>query len=193
MGILKLSEFGLARQFSAPKPDMLNRYMNRSVTLWYLPPEVLLGDLNYGWPVDIWSAGCIMAEMWTRSPIMQGYNETQQLGLITQLCGSITPTIWPDVEKLKLYTKIELPQNNKRKVIDSLKIYVKNLFACDLLNKLLLLHPSTRIDAKTALEHDFFNTHPMPKNLSRMLSTYTKTMFEYLLPTRRVEMMRQHP
>jgi serine/threonine-protein kinase BUR1 len=47
------------------------RYTNRVVTLWYRPPELLLGERYYGPPVDMWGAGCIMAEMWTRSPIMQ--------------------------------------------------------------------------------------------------------------------------
>lgn len=47
------------------------RFTNRVVTLWYRPPELLLGERNYGPPVDLWGAGCIMAEMWTRSPIMQ--------------------------------------------------------------------------------------------------------------------------
>lgn len=189
MGILKLADFELARPFSFIKPDMQNRYTNGSVTLWYLPPEVLLGDRHFGPPADIWSVGCIMAEMWTRSPIMQGYNEAQQLGLITQLCGSITPAVWPGVEKLELYTKIELPQNNERRVIDRLKIYVKNLCGCDLLDKLLLLNPSARIDVITALKHDFFRSDPLPTDLRKMLSTYTTSMFEYLMPTRRTEMM----
>jgi len=78
-GILKLADFGLARAFSIPKNESKNRYTNRVVTLWYRPPELLLGDRNYGPPVDMWGAGCIMAEMWTRSPIMQGNTEQQQL------------------------------------------------------------------------------------------------------------------
>lgn len=65
-GVLKLADFGLARAFSA-KNGHSNRYTNRVVTLWYRPPELLLGDRNYGPPVDLWGAGCIMAEMWTRS------------------------------------------------------------------------------------------------------------------------------
>ena len=69
-GILKLADFGLARAFSN-KNNQPNRYTNRVVTLWYRPPELLLGERNYGPPVDMWGAGCIMAEMWTRSPIMQ--------------------------------------------------------------------------------------------------------------------------
>jgi Serine/threonine protein kinase len=92
------------------------RYTNRVVTLWYRPPELLLGDRNYGPPVDLWGAGCIMAEMWTRSPIMQGNTEQQQLTFISQLCGSVTPEVWPGVESLELYNKMELPRGQKRKV-----------------------------------------------------------------------------
>lgn len=59
----------------------------------YRPPELLLGERNYGPSIDMWGAGCIMAEMWTRSPIMQGKNEQQQLVMISQLCGSLTPEV----------------------------------------------------------------------------------------------------
>jgi len=71
-GVLKLADFGLARAFSA-KNGHSNRYTNRVVTLWYRPPELLLGDRNYGPPVDLWGAGCIMAEMWTRSILFHDY------------------------------------------------------------------------------------------------------------------------
>ena len=89
-GVLKLADFGLARYkhwlisvvkvsptpschraFSYTKAGQANRYTNRVVTLWYRPPELLLGERDYGPPIDLWGAGCIMAEMWTRSPIMQ--------------------------------------------------------------------------------------------------------------------------
>ena len=90
-GILKLADFGLARAISINKNGQPNRYTNRVVTLWYRPPELLLGERNYGSAVDMWGAGCIMAEMWTRSPIMQGNTEQHQLTMIAQLCGAITP------------------------------------------------------------------------------------------------------
>ena len=114
-GVLKLADFGLARAFSINK-NQPNRYTNRVVTLWYRPPELLLGERNYGPAVDMWGAGCIMAEMWTRSPIMQGSTEQQQITLISQLCGSISPEVWPGVESLELYSKLELPKGQKRKV-----------------------------------------------------------------------------
>ncbi len=160
-GILKLADFGLARAISINKSQP-NRYTNRVVTLWYRPPELLLGERNYGPPVDLWGAGCIMAEMWTRSPIMQGNTEQHQITMIAQLCGAITPEVWPGVDKLELFNKVDLPKTSKRRVKERLKPYVKDAFACDLIDKCLLLDPSKRTDADTALNHDFFWTDPMP-------------------------------
>lgn len=182
-GILKLADFGLARAFSY-NPDKPNRYTNRVVTLWYRPPELLLGERNYREAVDMWGAGCIMAEMWTRSPIMQGNSEQHQLTLISQLCGSIAPEVWPGVEQLELYTKMELPKGQKRKVKERLKHYVKDAYACDLIDKLLWLDPSKRIDSDGALDHEFLWTDPLPCSLERMLSQHTNSMFEFLAPGR---------
>lgn len=191
-GVLKLADFGLARAFSVAKTGQVNRYTNRVVTLWYRPPELLLGDRNYGPPVDMWGAGCIMAEMWTRSPIMQGSTEQQQLMLISQLCGSCTPDVWPGVEQLDLYTKMDLPKGQKRKVKERLKPYVKDPYGCDLLDKLLQLDPAKRFDSDTALNHDFFWTDPMPCDLGTMLAQHTQSMFEYLAPPRRPGNLRNH-
>lgn len=183
-GILKLADFGLARAFSLSKAQP-NRYTNRVVTLWYRPPELLLGERNYGPPIDMWGAGCIMAEMWTRSPIMQGSSEQHQLTLISQLCGSITPEVFPGVENLDAYSKVELPKGQKRKVKDRLKHYVRDQYALDLLDKLLSIDPKQRFDADTALNHDFFWMDPMPIDCGRMLSQHTTSMFEFLAPPRR--------
>lgn len=183
-GVLKLADFGLARAFSVSKGPP-NRYTNRVVTLWYRPPELLLGERNYGPPIDLWGSGCIMAEMWTRSPIMQGTTEQHQLTLICQLCGSITSEVWPGVENLELYTKLELPKDQKRKVKERLKAYVRDQYALDLLDKLLALDPKQRLDADNALNHDFFWTEPMPVDLAKMMSQHNTSMFEYLAPPRR--------
>ncbi|CAB3376050.1 Hypothetical predicted protein [Cloeon dipterum] len=179
-GCIKVADFGLSRAFSTPeqgKPP--NRYTNRVVTLWYRPPELLLGERNYGPSVDMWGVGCIMAEMWTRSPIMQGNSEISQLTLICNLCGTITTDVWPDVEKLELFGKIELPQNQKRRVKERLKPYLVDPYACDILDKLLMLDPKRRIDSDTALNHEFFWTDPMPSDLSVTISQHKSSMFDY--------------
>merc|ERR1719384_2560951 len=184
-GILKLADFGLARAISINKAGQANRYTNRVVTLWYRPPELLLGERNYGPAVDMWGAGCIMAEMWTRSPIMQGNTEQHQLTLIAQLCGAINEEVWPGVSRLDLFEKLEIPRGSKRRVKERLKPYVKDQYACDLIDKLLSLDPSKRLDADNALNHDLFWTDPMPCSLERMLANHNQSMFEYLAPTRR--------
>jgi len=184
-GILKLADFGLARAISINKGNQANRYTNRVVTLWYRPPELLLGERNYGPAVDMWGAGCIMAEMWTRSPIMQGNTEQHQLTLIAQLCGAITEEVWPGVSSLDFFSKLEIPRGVKRRVKERLKPYVKDQYACDLIDKLLSLDPCKRLDADNALNHDLFWTDPMPCSLERMLANHNQSMFEYLAPTRR--------
>merc|ERR1719188_1352062 len=183
-GGLKLADFGLARAITINKGNQPNRYTNRVVTFWYRPPELLLGERNYGPPVDLWGAGCIMAEMWTRSPIMQGNTEQHQLTLIAQLCGTITEEVWPGVENLELYSKLEVPKNQRRRVKERLRPYVKDQFACDLIDKLLFLDPSKRTDSHSALDHDFFWSDPMPVSLDKMLSQHTQSMFEFLAPRR---------
>jgi len=184
-GILKLADFGLSRAISISTKGKGNRYTNRVVTLWYRPPELLLGERNYGTAVDMWGCGCIMAEMWTRSPIMQGNTEQHQLTLIAQLCGTFSSEVWPGVESMDLFSKMEIPKGTKRRVKERLKPYVKDAYGCDLIDKLLSLDPTQRPDADSALNHDFFWTDPMPCSLERMLSTHTTSMFELMAPNRR--------
>ncbi|XP_014467222.1 PREDICTED: cyclin-dependent kinase 9-like [Dinoponera quadriceps] len=175
-GVVKIADFGLARALSVK----VSAYTNKVVTLWYRPPELLLGEKNYGPSVDLWSVGCVMAEMWTRSPIMQGNSEQNQLVLISNLCGSITSEVWPDVEKLDLFkTLVDLPKEQTRKVKDKLMPYLKDEHAYDLLDKLLTLDPNKRIDADESLHHDFFWTDPMPCDLANMLEQHHQSMFEY--------------
>ncbi|GFT18819.1 cyclin-dependent kinase 9 [Trichonephila clavipes] len=110
----------------------------------------------------------------------QGNTEQHQLTLISQLCGCINTDSFPGCDKLELYNKLELPKGQKRKVKERLKAYVKCPFALDLLDKLLTLDPSKRIDSDSALNHDFFWSDPLPSELTKMLSPHTQSMFEYL-------------
>ena len=73
-GVLKIADFGLARTIS--HVGLKKQYTNRVVTLWYRPPELLLGERSYAGAIDMWGAGCIFAEFWTRRPILQVQHKT---------------------------------------------------------------------------------------------------------------------
>ena len=77
-GVIKLADFGLARAFSVP----LRAYTHEVVTLWYRAPELLLGATSYGPEIDIWSVGCIFAELLYRKPVLPGRTEMDQMKLI---------------------------------------------------------------------------------------------------------------
>jgi len=125
----------------------------------------------------MWGAGCIMAELWTREPILKGNAEQNQLELIQGLCGTIGPDVWVDVDKLELFNRIQLKQDLKRRTKERLGAYIKDLNALDLLDKLLTLDPKKRIDSDEALDHDFFWTEPLPIDLK--LDKLNNSMFEY--------------
>ena len=175
-GVLKLADFGLAR---ALLKGPSQRYTNRVVTLWYRPPELLLGERNYGPPIDMWGAGCIMCEMWTRRAVMQGESEQHQISLISQLCGSITPEIYQGVEALEHFSKLELPKHQKRKIKERLKHYVKDSHCVDLIDRLLVIDPKKRLDSDACLDHDVFLEEPLPNKaeLAHKLTQFKSSMF----------------
>ncbi|XP_064934496.1 probable serine/threonine-protein kinase At1g09600 isoform X2 [Musa acuminata AAA Group] len=90
-GILKIADFGLATFYN---PDQKQELTSRVVTLWYRPPELLLGATEYGVAVDMWSTGCIIAELLAGRPIMPGKTEVEQLHKIFKLCGSPSEEFW---------------------------------------------------------------------------------------------------
>lgn len=67
-GQIKLGDFGLARLFSSNKE---RPYTNKVITLWYRPPELLLGEERYGPAIDVWSCGCILGELFQKRPLFQ--------------------------------------------------------------------------------------------------------------------------
>lgn len=133
----------------------------------------------------MWGVGCIMAEMWTRNPILPGNTEQEQIKAISQLCGSFTLDVWPGLKDLELYKSVELMKGNKRKIKERLGPFIKDDNGCDLIEAFLTLDPKQRIDADAALNHDFFWSDPMPSDLSKMLSTLTGNMFQYFAEARR--------
>merc|ERR1712023_578031 len=95
-GDLKLADFGLARAFGIP----VRSYTHEVVTLWYRAPDVLMGSRKYSTPVDIWSVGCIFAEMTNGRPLFPGKTEQDQLQKVFKVCGTPSETMWPTITEL---------------------------------------------------------------------------------------------
>jgi cyclin-dependent kinase len=150
-GELKLADFGLARAFGIP----VRSYTHEVVTLWYRAPDVLMGSRRYSTPVDMWSIGCIFAEMSNGRPLFPGTSEPNQLERIFKALGTPTPEIYPGL--------VELPDYNANftmypPVDGGLASLVPSMtpVMLDLVNRLLQYDPNKRISAKDALNHPFF-------------------------------------
>ncbi|XP_058182846.1 cyclin-dependent kinase C-1-like [Rhododendron vialii] len=156
-GNLKLADFGLARSFSN---DHNGNLTNRVITLWYRPPELLLGTTKYGPAVDMWSVGCIFAELLHGKPIFPGKDEPEQLNKIFDICGAPEESNWPGVSKIPWYNNFKPTRQLKRRLREVYKHFDRH--ALELLDRMLTLDPSQRISAKDALDAEYFWTDPLP-------------------------------
>ncbi|KAK9819225.1 hypothetical protein WJX74_008630 [Apatococcus lobatus] len=147
---LKLADFGLARAFGIP----VRAYTHEVVTLWYRAPEILLGTKHYSTPVDVWSIGCIFAEMINGRPLFPGDSEIDELFKIFQVLGTPNEASWPGVSAFPDY-KDTFPQwapKPLRSVIPSL-----DPAGLDLLSLMLQFQPHRRVTARQALQHEYFS------------------------------------
>ncbi|GAB2277131.1 Cyclin-dependent kinase C-2 [Dionaea muscipula] len=156
-GNLKLADFGLARSFSN---DHNGNLTNRVITLWYRPPELLLGSTKYGPAVDMWSVGCIFAELLNGKPIFPGKDEPEQINKIFELCGAPDEANWPGVTRLQWYNNFKPNRPMKRRLREAFRHFDRH--ALELLERMLTLDPVQRISAKDALDAEYFWADPLP-------------------------------
>ncbi|XP_076062253.1 cyclin-dependent kinase 2-like [Oratosquilla oratoria] len=153
MGYIKLADFGLARAFGVP----VRAYTHEVVTLWYRAPEILLGAKTYCTAVDMWSLGCIFAEMFTRSALFRGDSEIDQLFRIFRTLGTPSEDDWPGVTQLQDF-KSSFPRwevdvaANMKQLLPSLDHH-----GHELLRMMLTYDPGRRVTAKYALKHPYFD------------------------------------
>lgn len=160
-GQLKLADFGLARFFAKRgRPD----YTNRVITIWYRSPELLLGETQYGPAVDIWSAACVMIEIFTRHAIFPGDGgEINQLDKIYNVLGTPTRSEWPGLVEMAWF---ELLRPTERRPNTFSEKYQERLTpdAFELLQAMFMYDPAKRPTAGDVLEHPYFTTEePAPR------------------------------
>jgi len=150
---LKLADFGLARAFGIP----MRTYTHEVVTLWYRAPEVLLGSRHYSTAIDMWSVGCIYAEMVCRGqPLFPGDSEIDQIFKIFRILGTPNEENWPGVRQLPDY-KSTFPQWSRQDIAN----IVPQLddAGVDILIAFLIYDTAKRISAKRALIHPYFSDY----------------------------------
>ncbi|KAL1084641.1 hypothetical protein V6Z11_D09G278000 [Gossypium hirsutum] len=141
-------------KFTEPQKQPLT---NRVITLWYRPPELLLGTTYYGVGVDLWSAGCILAELFYGKPIVPARTEVEQLHKIFKLCGSPSKEYWKK-SKLPNATLFKLQHPYKRCIAETFKDFPSS--SLPLIETLLSIDPEERSTAIAALKSEFFTTEP---------------------------------
>lgn len=155
-GVLKLADFGLTTSFV--KPPYLS---NNVVSLYYRPPELLMGSHCYGPEIDMWSAGCILVELLTNNYLFAGANEADQLDMIFQVFGTPDERIWPGVKQLPGWGLVESgKQHPMRDLHDNYRFLDSNVL--DLASRLLQLDPKKRLSSYEALNHPWFYASPLP-------------------------------
>ncbi|KAF2090760.1 Pkinase-domain-containing protein [Saccharata proteae CBS 121410] len=165
-GQLKLADFGLARFYA--KRGKLD-YTNRVITIWYRSPELLLGETQYGPAVDIWSAACVLVEIFTKKAIFPGDGgEINQLDKIYDVLGTPTRAEWPGIIDMQWFELLRPAQKKAATFAEKYKNKV-TAAAFDLLSAMFLYDPAARPSASDVLEHPYFTAEePLPKRAAEL-------------------------
>jgi len=193
---LKICDLGLARMMDPA--DVLRDMTEYVVTRWYRPPELLLSSTAYTKSIDMWSVGCILAELMARKPLFPGKNHVDQLNLITSIVGTPLPEellIVTNEQALKFMKSMPF----KPRVNLGTRIADASPVGIALLDQMLQFDPRKRISVQTALEHPYLATYHDASNEPVAKSVF-KADFEDLEMTKQklrqlvwAEMLAFHP
>ena len=155
---LKICDFGLARGFDPDQNTVMSgqqEFMTEYVaTRWYRAPEIMLSHQNYNTAIDLWSVGCILAELLGRRPIFKGSDYVDQLNQILYYIGTPSETMLRRVASPRAQQYIRSLPFKAPVPFEQLYPQATPL-AIDMLRRLLSFDPSQRITCDEALEHPY--------------------------------------
>jgi cyclin-dependent kinase 7 len=163
-----IADFGLARMYGTPK----QRLSPQAITLWYKPPELLLGAYEYSSAADMWSVGCIFAELLLRRPFLQGKNDISQLDTIFTVFGTPNETNWPDHKTLPLCARGLLWDDTPAIPFDEIFTAAPK-DAISLLRSISALDPNMRFTASQSMSHPYFTNDPPPTSKEKLVLSAT--------------------
>ncbi|KAK1790474.1 hypothetical protein P4O66_014365, partial [Electrophorus voltai] len=164
-GELKLADFGLARAKSVPTKT----YSNEVVTLWYRPPDVLLGSSEYSTQIDMWGVGCIFYEMAAGRPLFPGSTVEDELHLIFRLLGTPTEDNWPGISSIEEFKSYNFPKYKPQPFINHApRLDTEGI---ELLLSFLKYESKKRISADDSMKQSYFKSlgmrvHTLPESIS---------------------------
>ena len=160
-GQLKYADFGLARFYT--KSRQLD-YTNRVITIWYRPPELLLGETQYGPEVDIWSAACVFVEMFTKKAVFPGEGgELSQLDKVYNVLGTPTRAEWPGIIDLPWFELMQ-PADRRKRIFEAMFKDIFSPAGLELVQWMFRYDPTKRPSAEQVLAHAYFtNEEPGPE------------------------------
>ncbi|RXN12857.1 mitogen-activated kinase 3 [Labeo rohita] len=159
---LKICDFGLAR-IADPEHDHTGFLTEYVATRWYRAPEIMLNSKGYTKSIDIWSVGCILAEMLSNRPIFPGKHYLDQLNHILGILGSPSQDDLNCIINMKARNYLQsLPQKPK---VPWNKMFTKaDNKALDLLDRMLTFNPIKRITVEEALAHPYLEQYYDPSD-----------------------------
>jgi len=206
---VKLGDFGLARtvEHNTRMGGIVTNYV---ATRWYRAPEMILSAQRYGKPIDMWSLGCILYEMYVGTPLLPGKSTTDMIKLMFNVTGFPDKKEYAEVQKDCLtevsYNEILQEKTKKKKSLaQTLSNYTNDKLAIDLILKLLQFNPKKRLTAEQALEHpyvaDFHNPEeeivcdhkieiPLDDNHKYTAEEYRQKLYDVVLK-RKLEIRKQ--
>ncbi|XP_043930228.1 cyclin-dependent kinase-like 1 isoform X1 [Protopterus annectens] len=161
-GVIKLCDFGFARILTGPS----DYYTDYVATRWYRAPELLVGDTQYGPPVDVWAIGCVFAELLSGIPLWPGKSDVDQLYLIRKTLGDLIPRHQQVFSSNQFFSGVSIPEPDS---MEPLSMKFPNIphHATAFMKGCLHMDPSSRLTCEQLLEHPYFDSFNEDGDLER--------------------------
>ncbi|ELU01141.1 hypothetical protein CAPTEDRAFT_1740 [Capitella teleta] len=173
-GDVKLCDFGFARLLTGPGDE----YTDYVATRWYRAPELLVGDTQYGPPVDIWAIGCVFAELITGQALWPGRSDVDQLYLIRKTLGDLLPRHIEIFSKNPFFKGLTIPEPESFEPLET-KFPNITVEAMDFLKGCFSMDPNMRLTCKQLIEHTYLDKKRFTEMWAKQTNRKTRVLEQF--------------